>query len=430
MIEREISTLSNNGGSTSPGSNGREEVKLRQYRYLAHSPDRNVVKGIIKATSVSDAESALTKAGYQPLVTQQVREALFLRSQFRSKHVKTQDLVTLTEQLAVLLRTGVSLVPSLETMQEQFRNPELRDALEVITEGVRGGMSLSLGMGKYPHIFSNFYIQMIVLGEQSGDLEGILEQTAAYLAREMALRKTVSRAMIYPGVVLAMGAVTVAIMARFVFPKILEMFDVLDVPLPLVTRIVLGTARFINENQMSLMLGFLLLFCGLFLALRRPKTKRCLHRVVLHLPVLKTLVIYRELGRFARVTGLMLHNALPVPSILGMVTGVTSNLEMKRVFQATQAKVTAGDTLSSGLVGESFIPSMFKQLVRVGEISGNLEGNLTSIADFYDRELDSRIDSALGMLEPILTIGIGIIIGVVAITIIVPIYSLIGSAGG
>ena len=430
MIERQALTPSTDGGHPSPEKNGRGKVERGEYRYLAYSPDRTIVQGVIKAASLSDAGEVLVRAGYQPVELRQVRWGLLLKRLFRSKRVKDQDLLILTDQLAVLLRAGIPLVSSLEALQEQFKNPELREALEVITEDVRGGMPLSEALGKYPHIFSNFYTQMIVLGEQSGDLEGILEQTSAYLGRELALRKTIRRAMFYPVLVLMLAAVTVVIMMKFVIPSVVEMFEVLSVPLPLITRIVLEVARFINENQTALGVAFLLVFLVMFLAFRRPKAKQYAHQAVLRLPVLKTIVIYRELGRFARVTGLMLHNGLPLPTILAMVIGVASNLEIKEAFRVAQANVIAGDTLSSGLADKPFIPPMFKQMVRIGEISGNLEGNLASIADFYDRELDSLIESAVAMLEPIMTISIGVVIGFVALTIIVPIYSLIGSAGG
>ena len=154
-----------------------------------------------------------------------------------------------------------------------------------------------------------------------------------------------------------------------------------------------------------------------------------MHRGLLKVPVIKHIIVYRELGRFSRLTSLMLHNGLPLTSILGMVAGVAGNLEIKRVILESQAKVAAGETLSSGLGEAPFIPPMFVNLIRVGDISGNLEGNLTSIANFYDRELDAIIESSLAMLEPILTMLVGGIIALVALTIIVPIYSLIGNAG-
>jgi type II secretory pathway component PulF len=234
----------------------------------------------------------------------------------------------------------------------------------------------------------------------------------------------------YPALVLVLASVTTVVMVKFVLPKILELFYTLDVPLPLITRIVLGTGTFISENQLSLGLGFLLAFLALFLGWRQPVTKRIMHRLLLRTPIIKRIIIYRELGRFSRLTALMLHNALPLSTILGMVTGVTSNLEIKRVFQTAQANVTAGETLSSGLGQAAFIPPVFTNLIQIGEISGNLEGNLNTVADFYDRELDALIESTLALLEPIMTIAVGAVIALVALTIIVPIYSLIGSAGG
>jgi type IV pilus assembly protein PilC len=430
MIQHETSKPSVNGHHPTSKSNGGGNTQRAQYQYLAYSQQREITEGVIKAASPSDAEEMLTRAGFNPLVVRRVRQSFWKKELFKSKRVSSQQILTLTEQMAVLLRAGVPLVSTVDALYQQSENAALKEALETISEDVRGGSPLSEAMGKFPGIFSSFYRQMVILGEHSGDLEGILEQTAAYLGRELALRKTIRRATMYPALVLVLASVTTVVMVKFVLPKILELFYTLDVPLPLITRIVLGTGTFISENQLSLGLGFLLAFLALFLGWRQPVTKRIMHRLLLRTPIIKRIIIYRELGRFSRLTALMLHNALPLSTILGMVTGVTSNLEIKRVFQTAQANVTAGETLSSGLGQAAFIPPVFTNLIQIGEISGNLEGNLNTVADFYDRELDALIESTLALLEPIMTIAVGAVIALVALTIIVPIYSLIGSAGG
>jgi type IV pilus assembly protein PilC len=430
MIQHETSKPSVNGHHPTSKGNGGGNSQRLQFQYLAYSPQREITEGVIKAASPSDAEEMLTRAGFNPLVVRRVRQSFWKKELFKSKRVSSQQILTLTEQMAVLLRAGVPLVSTVDALYQQSENAALKEALETISEDVRGGSPLSEAMGKFPGIFSSFYRQMVILGEHSGDLEGILEQTAAYLGRELALRKTIRRATMYPALVLVLASVTTVVMVKFVLPKILELFYTLDVPLPLITRIVLGTGTFISENQLSLGLGFLLAFLALFLGWRQPVTKRIMHRLLLRTPIIKRIIIYRELGRFSRLTALMLHNALPLSTILGMVTGVTSNLEIKRVFQTAQANVTAGETLSSGLGQAAFIPPVFTNLIQIGEISGNLEGNLNTVADFYDRELDALIESTLALLEPIMTIAVGAVIALVALTIIVPIYSLIGSAGG
>lgn len=429
MTQHQIDTLPVNEPRSSSNQQADGNAQRAEYQYLAYTPQQEISQGVIKATSVSDAEEALVRAGYHPLVVRRVRQSFWKKEIFKSKRVGAQQILTLTEQMAVLLRAGVPLVSTVEALYQQSENAALKEALETISEDVRGGLPLSEAMGKFPGIFSSFYRQMVVLGERSGDLEGILEQTAAYLSRELALRKTIRRATMYPAIVLVLASVTTVVMVKFVLPKILELFYTLDVPLPLITRIVLGTGAFVSENQLSLGLGFLLASLSLFLGWRQPVTKKIMHRLLLKTPIIKRIIIFRELGRFSRLTALMLHNALPLSTILGMVTGVTSNLEIKRVFQAAQAKVTAGETLSSGLGQEPFIPAVFTNLIKIGEISGNLEGNLNTIADFYDRELDAVIESSLALLEPIMTIAVGAVIALVALTIIVPIYSLIGSVG-
>lgn len=429
MIERSTTTTTIGGDRPSPGRNGRSGSQRLEFTYLAHSPDQEITQGVIKAGSLTEAEEILVRAGFRPLVIRRAKKSIWQRELFKSRKVKAQHLLTFTEQMAVLLRAGVPLVTTLEALHHQAEQAAFKESLETIAEDVRGGAPLSEAMGKYPDIFSSFYRQMILLGERSGDIEGILEQTTAYLTREQNLRKTIRRAMFYPILVLGLAIVVTVVMVQFVLPNILELFVALNVPLPLITRVVLGTSAFINENKLYLGGGVVMGLVALLMAYRRPGTRDLMDRLLLRLPIIKRMIVYRELGRFARLTALMLHNALPLSNILGMVAGATSNREVRQVFLNAQASVTGGHNLSGGLGEAPFMPPMFTNLVRIGEISGSLEGNLNTIADFYDRELDALIESTLQLLEPILTIVVGLVIALVALTIIVPIYSLIGSAG-
>ena len=403
---------------------------LRPYRYSAYSPSNSITGGVIMASSLSDAEDSLARAGYRPLWVRPARQGLSLPKVLRSKRVKPQDPLTLAEQLSVLLHAGVPLVTALESMQGQFRNPEFTEAFAAITEEVRGGTPLSKAMEKYPHIFSGLYVSLIALGERSGDMEGMLEQIRVYFGRELAVRKKTQRALTYPAIVIGLAVVVSIMMVLLVLPKIVLMFEAFSVPLPLLTRIVLGAGGFITRNQLLLLVVFLVLGMLGFLVYRQPPVKRWLHQAMLRLPLLKTMIVYRELGRFSRLSSLMLHNGLTLTEILGLTAGTAGNLEVKEALQAAQADVTSGRTLSSSLERASFVPPMFLLMIRTGEISGNLEDNLNSISNFYERELDATIESALAMLEPALTIAIGAVVGLVAVSVIMPIYSLVGTVGG
>lgn len=407
-----------------------QRINLKQYRYSAYSPANTVVEGLIKASSASDAEETLSRAGFRPLVVRPDRQSLSLDRLWHSKRVKPQDPLTLAEQLSVLLRAGVPLVTALESLHGQFRNQEFSGALTAITEEVRGGVALSKAMAKYPHIFSDLYVNMISLGERSGDMEAMLDQARMYFGRELAVRKKTMRALTYPMIVIGLAVVVAIVMVLLVLPQIVLMFKTLNVPLPMITRIVLGASGFITHNQLFLLVVFMVMGLVGFLGYRQPAAKRYLHRAMLRLPLIKSIVVYRELGRFSRLSSLMLHNGLPLTEILGLTAGTAGNLVVKEVLQEAQGDVTSGRTLSSSLERAPFVPPMFLQMVRTGEVSGNLESNLTSISNVYDRELDSVIESALAMLEPALTIAIGAVVGGVAMSVIMPIYSLVGSAGG
>ncbi|MBI3744912.1 MAG: type II secretion system F family protein [Chloroflexi bacterium] len=395
------------------------------YTYLAYNSAKALVNGRLKAKSEDEAESILVNAGYRPLVIRSQGESLGARLS-RGKRLKARELITITEQLAVLVRAGIPLVSAMESVRDQKRNPEFAAALEQITEDVRAGSPLSKAMGKYPKYFPNLYVQMVLLGERSGDIEGMLDQIATYYGKELALRQRVQRVMFYPALVMGMAAVVGIFMVTYVLPKIITIFDKLNVPLPLMTRIVLGASKFITNNQAMLAALVLALVLGIWVMFRQPKTRARLHRLALRLPLVSGLVIYRELGRFSRTASIMLKNGLPLTEVLQMSSKTANNLEVRGALLHAHAEVTAGRPLSTSLAAAPFMPPMFLRMVRVGEMSGNLESNLNSMAAFYERELDTGLESALALLEPALTIGIGFIIGGVALSVISPIYSIVG----
>ena len=401
------------------------------YRYVAYSGNNAIVEGRINAATEAAAEEALLKVGYRPLVLRPMGRKLSLATAFPSLYtVKPRDIIAFAQQMAALLHSGIPLVTALETLRTQFASAAMRSTLSSIIQDVRGGVPLSQAIGAFPNVFPSLYTRMITAGERAGDLEGMLRQMADYYSRELALKKKVKSAMFYPTIVVGMTVVVGSIMVVFVLPKVIVLATTLNVPLPLITRMLLAGSAALVDAKFMIAAGIGSGVVGLNRAQKVPAVRVVLHRLMLKAPVIGKIIVYRELARLSRTMGLLLGSGLPLPDVLDMVTKIVENEAVRKVMRDVRQEVLVGHQLSGPFVKASFVPATFSQMVRTGEMTGSLDTNLRTMADMYETELQEMLQSAVAMIEPIMTIAIGLMVGAMALSVVMPIFSIIGSVSG
>jgi len=397
------------------------------FRYLAIGPDGQHVEGALEVQSEALAERALWDADFTVVSIRPVRKMPGLKQVFPSLFaVKKRELITFSRQLATLLEAGVPVMRSLELLEEQAGGGTLAEAIRGVARSVRGGSTFADAVREHPAVFPPLYGRLIELGERTGHIEEMLRQIATYMEREEAVIGRVRSALAYPAFVIVLAIVVVAVLMTTALPSLVQLFGEFDGELPITTRILIATTNFTSAHRMQLILLTAIVVVGGAWFFQRPEGKRVVDRAVLRIPVIRDVVINANAARFSRTLAMLLRAGLPLTEIMELVVRTTDNSVLRREVEAVQQRLLDGEGLSGPMQAEGRYPRMLVQMVAVGEETGTLDGNLEITAEFYTREVDQKVDALTGMLTPALTIVIGVIVAFVALSLVMPMYQLVG----
>ena len=395
------------------------------YQYVAYSTEGETVKGRLEASSESGAEELLWKLDYTIISLGQAREQGSLFG--FGNRIKTRDLIVFSRQLATLIESGISIVRAIQLLQEQTSNKKLRQVLAEVVSDVRQGQFLSEAIAKHGKSFPTLYPRLIEVGERTGNLELVLRQLAVYLEKEEALVRKIRSAMSYPSFVLVLAVGVIFLMLTVALPPLMGLFESFDAELPLPTRILLALTDFFSTNVTYIVAAMVLGGGGLFMWLRTETGHWMLDRFMLKVPLIKRIIIQGAVARMCRSTATLLQAGLALPEIMQMVIRTQSNRVIKAALEQVRSDLLQGHGLSDPLANQDIFPAMLPQMVSVGEETGSLDTNMATLADFYEEEVDRAVAALSGALEPAMTIFIGGLVGFIAISVITPMYSLMGS---
>ena len=339
------------------------------------------------------------------------------------------DLANFTKHLSVMLKAGISISESLDTLLAQTKSPRLKKTIKQLMADTNNGAPLSAAMDKFPRIFDQFYISIIQIGEESGTLDGNLEYLAQKLHKDLSLRRAIKEALFYPTIVVCAALIVGLGISIFVLPKMGDLFLSFDMKLPLSTRILLGFSSFMKKYNILVpiaMVGLLFLFRVI---IRTRLVRPAWSRVVLSLPFLGNFNIAIETSAFCRNLGIMLSSSLPISQALEIVENTTRNYVFQHYMSELRKAVSGGKQLAEQLTAGKFpyLPYMAARMISVGEKSGKLNDMLLYLGQYYEEETDSMAKNFSSVIEPVLLVFIGIIVAILAMAVIGPIYQLTGS---
>lgn len=341
--------------------------------------------------------------------------------------VSNTEVMLLTTHLAVCLKSGLTLFEALEMLRDQAEG-KLKTVLEDVTRGLQAGEPLHRALGKYPKYFSSIYINLIRIGEISGTLEANLQYLAKSLRQSYELRKKVKSAMIYPVVVFVAIILLGLAMGLFVLPKILPLFKSLNMTLSLPTKILIFLAEMFQAYGGRIVVGVILFLVFLFWLVQREFMKHLLHRAYVYTPILKGMVVNVNMAMFSRTLGMLLESGISIDQSLRITVESTENYAYRKVASTSVYEVQNGRKLSDVLAHyPRYFPLMASRMIEMGERTGTLSTSLMYLAEYYESEVESALKDISTIIEPVLLIFIGGIVGTVAIAIIGPIYSIAGN---
>jgi type IV pilus assembly protein PilC len=348
-------------------------------------------------------------------------------SLFKARKPKLRNLVFFSRQFATMINAGIPMLRCLEILSAQTRDPALKSAIVEVTSDVRGGSSLNEALAKHPMVFSRLYVNMVRAAELGGVLDEILDRLAAFLEYEMEVRGKIKSAMTYPILVLAFSIIMLFALFTFVLPKFKEIFEGMNVQVPKVTAILFGIGDLFQNFWWAIILTAVGAFVGLKLWGRTPQGAYQLDFIKLKLPIVGELVLKMSVARFARTLGTLLSSGVPMMRSLEIVGDTSGNRVLIQAIDQARVAIREGQKLSDPLVASGLFPPMVTQMVDVGEESGRLSDMLVKVSEFYDREVETTVKGLTTMIEPLLIIFMGVIVGFIAISVMTPIFQLVNS---
>ena len=347
------------------------------------------------------------------------------------KKVNEQALTVFSRQFATMINAGLAMVRCLDILSEQTEDKKLQQTLIQVRRDVEGGSTLSAALQKHPNVFSTLYYSMVKAGEMGGVLDEVLERLAGFMEKDFALKKKVKSALTYPVVILIMALGIVFFLVTYILPTFVALFEGMNLQLPLPTRILIGTTKAVRD-PVFLVIGLVVIVGGVFVGKAYLKTdagKKQYDLLKLNIPVFGLLNKKVAISRFCRTLGTLLSSGVPIMQALEIVGKASGNEIIAMTVSNIRESIREGESIASPLGASGMFPPMVTQMVAVGEETGNLDAMLSKISDFYDTEVDYLLSSLTSMLEPIMIVGMGGIVGFIVISVFMPLYQIIGSMG-
>jgi len=346
------------------------------------------------------------------------------------KKVTQKELAIFTRQFATMIDAGLPLVQCLDILGMQQENASFKKVILKVKEDVESGSTFADSLSKHPKVFDALFVNLVAAGEVGGILDTILTRLAEHIEKAMRLAKKIKGAMVYPSTIVAVAVVVTVVLLLYVIPIFAKMFADFGQALPAPTQIVLAMSAFTQKYFLAV-----IVFCFLLAAAgrwyyRQESGRRNIDRLLLRLPVVGSLLQRIAVARFSRTLGTMVSSGVPILESMDIVAKTAGNKIIEEAIIKARGSISEGKTISEPLADSKVFPPMVTQMVAVGESTGALDAMLTKIADFYDEEVDSAVEALTALLEPMLMVFLGVVIGGLVIAMYLPVFKLAGVVGG
>lgn len=348
----------------------------------------------------------------------------------RGKKMPARQFLVFNQELAALLRAGLPLLQSLDMMVERMSDSDFRPVLTDVRDRVKTGEDLSEAFGAHAERFPRLYPSALKAGERSGELESVIRRFIRYQKLMLDTRRRVVSAMVYPAVLVATSIAMILVLTVFVMPQFLGFYDELGGNLPLLTKITLGFSNFLRSNWAWELPLLVVLSVGFVYWRRTDAGRRTLDRFKLQLPLVGSILHRLALSEFTRSLGTLLAGGIPLVPAFELACQSVGNLEVRRRLEPQIQRVREGQAFHEALEESGVVPPMALDMVKVGEATGALDEMLGNVSDFFDDEVETRVQRILSLIEPVMLVFMGVVVGLILVSLYLPMFSMIGSGGG
>lgn len=399
------------------------------FNYIACNQQGDIVKGRLTAASEEAVNDIMSYAGYRLINLKPYIPFLSMERLRQSLYrIKPMEIVLFYRQLALLLESGVNIVTSLELLQEQMTNPNMKNAVVDIVKDLRNGNQLSVAMGKHPEVFSPLACRSLSIGEQTGNLETMLKQVSNYMEKDINSSKSIKGALTYPVIALVVTVIVVGVLIGFVLPAFSDLYKSLGVELPTMTRMMMDFSEWVKANGLYIMGGIFALVGGVFIYAKTPEGSYQIDKMLLKTPLLGRVKHLNELARCCRSISILFTAGLPLTEIMSLVTQGTNSKVMAQALNNVHQDMLKGEGLSAPMSKNPFFLPLIVRMVKVGEETGSLDTSLLAIAQNYETEAEDKTKALISLIQPLMTLVIAGVIGLIALSMVSAMYSIYGQA--
>jgi len=390
----------------------------------------STMNGELDAPSEAFVIAQLRRQQIVPVRIRAKAKELSIRIPGLEKKVSRKDLAIFTRQFATMIDAGLPLVQCLDILGEQQEKENFKKVILKVKEDVEAGSTFADALQKHPKVFDELYVNLVAAGEVGGILDTILSRLAAYIEKAMKLAKQIKGAMVYPSTIVAVALVVTVVLLLYVIPIFGQMFSDFGQELPAPTVFVLGVSAFTQKYFLAIFAAFVALALVLRWYYRQENGRRNIDRLLLRAPIFGSLIRRISVARFSRTLGTMVASGVPILDSMEIVAKSAGNKVVEEAILRARASISEGKTIAEPLAESKVFPAMVTQMVGVGEATGALDTMLNKIADFYDDEVDAAVAALTSLLEPLLMVFLGVVIGGLVVAMYLPIFKLAGVVGG
>lgn len=399
------------------------------FKWQGKNRQGQVLSGEIEAANTAVAVLQLRK---QQIIPVDVKPEKGKARNFEIKlprKVKEKDVAVFTRQLATMIDAGLPLVQSLEIQAKQQENPTFQQTLLKVKGDVEGGATFSDALAKHPKVFGDLYYNLVTAGEIGGTLDIILNRLSQYMEKSIALKKRVKSAMVYPCAILGVSVLVVVVLLLFVIPVFAKMFAGFGADLPGPTLFVMKLSDFLKANILYIIAGIVVFIFAFRKYYQTPSGRKIIDRGMLKLPVFGNLLLKIATARFTRTLGTLVSSGVPILDGLNITAKASGNKVIEEAIMATRVSISEGKTIAEPLGDSGVFSGMVVQMIGVGESTGALDAMLNKIADFYDEEVDATVAALTSLLEPLMMVVLGVLIGGMMVAMYLPIFRMASVVG-
>lgn len=394
------------------------------FQYRVRDPLGNIVQGKLEAISVNDATQQLRRDGFAVLELDEEASGGLL-----PRRVSKREIIYITNQLAVMVETGITLSAALEGILKQEKNQTLRRVLLDLKSSVEGGDDFSSALVRYPKLFDKTYVALVRASEATGTLGTMLERIANYLRKELETRGKVRSALAYPAVMVVVAIAVTFFLLIYVLPQFTPLFNRQGIKLPKSTIVMMYVSSMLIHHWPWFVVGAIAAIVGLVFGMRTHRGMHAWHWCKISIPIIGPMVRKVAISRSVRTLGSMVAAGVPVLDALRLCSEVSNNFYYEKLWLHVLDQVTSGKQICEGLADNPLFPPMLVQMISTGEATGKLDRVLEKVSTYYDQEVDSAIKTATGLIEPIMITVMGFVVGGIAMSLMLPIFSLSHHAG-